>query len=438
MVSGSEVTATYYYDAFGVHREATGDGENPFRYAGYRYEESTGLYYLNARFYDPEIARFLQEDTYRGQLDDPLSLNLYTYCYNNPLIYSDPSGHVVTDWDRANLSSHELWLLEQYSNLWDEYNAAGNLSGKALTAESAAKLRAPYLQANETQLPTGHVVSNSAGNGYSSIPSVASGGTAGNGSGGKSTAPIVTAPDAKGLVVAPENYIQSDHFAPPYNQHELEAWVKQYNELPPLVMAEYIAEKLGLPFTRVRSLYAGNNIPINEVKIGGKTYYLVVSNGVHLIDPRELVYEFVDLDKVTHLPGDQFKTQDHAAMAAALIITPPSVSKTKQYPYGLEYAANLYEELKDGKTWYTFGNVTKGTVFSVKMPAADPGRKFVGAIHTHGAYRYAHDPVVDRFSGWSESVNPNTNAVRVSGDGAFARVLLRVCRSPFGRVMVDG
>lgn len=45
------------------------------------------------RMYDPETARFLQEDTYRGDPNDPLSLNLYTYCNNNPLIYDDPTGH---------------------------------------------------------------------------------------------------------------------------------------------------------------------------------------------------------------------------------------------------------------------------------------------------------------------------------------------------------
>jgi hypothetical protein len=43
--------------------------------------------------YDPKIARFLQEDTYRGDPNDPLSLNLYAYCRNNPLAYWDPSGN---------------------------------------------------------------------------------------------------------------------------------------------------------------------------------------------------------------------------------------------------------------------------------------------------------------------------------------------------------
>jgi hypothetical protein len=54
--------------------------------------------------YDPKIARFLQEDTYRGDPNDPLSLNLYTYCANNPLIYFDPTGHDL--WKLSTLLSY--------------------------------------------------------------------------------------------------------------------------------------------------------------------------------------------------------------------------------------------------------------------------------------------------------------------------------------------
>lgn len=69
--------------------------DNAILYAGYQYDEETGLYYINARMYDPVTARFLQADTYLGSLNDPLSLNLYTYCLNNPHRYTDPSGHVA-------------------------------------------------------------------------------------------------------------------------------------------------------------------------------------------------------------------------------------------------------------------------------------------------------------------------------------------------------
>jgi hypothetical protein len=54
------------------------------------------LYYLNARYYDSVTARFITEDTYSGEKNDPLSLNLYTYCHNNPITYDDPSGHVLS------------------------------------------------------------------------------------------------------------------------------------------------------------------------------------------------------------------------------------------------------------------------------------------------------------------------------------------------------
>ena len=89
------IAATYYYDAFGNLISETGDVNNNITYAGYQHDSETGLYYLNARYYDSTIARFLTEDTYQGQAKDPLSLNLYTYCVNNPITYYDPSGHVI-------------------------------------------------------------------------------------------------------------------------------------------------------------------------------------------------------------------------------------------------------------------------------------------------------------------------------------------------------
>ena len=87
------IAATYYYDAFGNILEQTGIKSGNILFAGYQYDAETGLYYLNARMYDPLTARFLQEDTYTGTHNDPLSLNLYTYCHNEPLMYSDPTGH---------------------------------------------------------------------------------------------------------------------------------------------------------------------------------------------------------------------------------------------------------------------------------------------------------------------------------------------------------
>ncbi|MFC5702312.1 RHS repeat-associated core domain-containing protein [Cohnella faecalis] len=89
------IVGTYEYDAFGNITNKTGTMNNSIRYAGYQYDEENKLYYLNARYYDPKIARFLSEDTYRGQADDPLSLNLYTYVNNEPMMYVDPTGHTT-------------------------------------------------------------------------------------------------------------------------------------------------------------------------------------------------------------------------------------------------------------------------------------------------------------------------------------------------------
>ena len=67
--------------------------KNEICYAGGIYDQSTGLYYLNARYYNPEDGRFLTEDTYHGENDKPDTQHLYVYCANNPVNYVDPSGH---------------------------------------------------------------------------------------------------------------------------------------------------------------------------------------------------------------------------------------------------------------------------------------------------------------------------------------------------------
>ncbi|PWW01126.1 RHS repeat-associated protein [Paenibacillus cellulosilyticus] len=72
---------------------------NPFRYSGEFWDESADLQYLRARWYAPSLGRFINEDTYQGDITNPLSQNLYTYVHNNPLIYSDPSGHWCTSSD---------------------------------------------------------------------------------------------------------------------------------------------------------------------------------------------------------------------------------------------------------------------------------------------------------------------------------------------------
>ena len=91
-----KVKATIEYDEYGVivNPEVVSTGGNIFAYTGHVYEESTGLYYAKARYYDAGIGRFVSEDSYRGEHGDPASLNLYVYGMNSPLKYTDPSGNM--------------------------------------------------------------------------------------------------------------------------------------------------------------------------------------------------------------------------------------------------------------------------------------------------------------------------------------------------------
>ena len=64
-----------------------------FAYNGEQYTPQTGLQYLRARHYDPQLGAFTTRDTYLGDLKTPISQNRYTYAHNNPVRYADPSGH---------------------------------------------------------------------------------------------------------------------------------------------------------------------------------------------------------------------------------------------------------------------------------------------------------------------------------------------------------
>ena len=84
----SRVLNHYEYDAFGNTIRCEEQVHNRFHYTGEQYDPLTGQYSLRARYYNPVIAGFTQEDTYYGD-----GLNLYTYCQNNPILYHDPTGH---------------------------------------------------------------------------------------------------------------------------------------------------------------------------------------------------------------------------------------------------------------------------------------------------------------------------------------------------------
>jgi len=103
--TGGTKLVSYSYDAWGnitttYHNGggSTAAQYNPFRYRGYYYDSETGFYYLNSRYYDPKTCRFINAD---GELagigGSAPGYNLYAYCFNNPVNFSDPTG-TWPDW----------------------------------------------------------------------------------------------------------------------------------------------------------------------------------------------------------------------------------------------------------------------------------------------------------------------------------------------------
>lgn len=98
--SEGQLVVEYKYDAWGKVLSITGSlassiGQiNPIRYRSYYYDNETGFYYLNSRYYDPEVGRFINADNAVAETGDSVQgYNLFTYCFNNPINMSDPDGN---------------------------------------------------------------------------------------------------------------------------------------------------------------------------------------------------------------------------------------------------------------------------------------------------------------------------------------------------------
>ena len=140
----------YDYDVFGNIIKETELVANPYKYAGYYHDSETGYYYLRTRYYDPNTARFIAEDTFNGYYTDPLSLNKYTYVHNCPTIYHDPDGMAFTDvanlmngWSKLKTLGKKVQAfakgLEKPFAKRDPLNAVGKLTGSDVTFGQAVK-----------------------------------------------------------------------------------------------------------------------------------------------------------------------------------------------------------------------------------------------------------------------------------------------------------
>ena len=96
----------YTYDAWGNILTVTGSmantlgKENPLRYRGYVYDDETRLYYLQSRYYDPQLGRFINSDVYTSTGQGLLGNNMFAYGNNNPVLNADPAGNrAISLWD---------------------------------------------------------------------------------------------------------------------------------------------------------------------------------------------------------------------------------------------------------------------------------------------------------------------------------------------------
>lgn len=127
-------------------KRATDDTGNPYGYTG-EAQDITGYNYLRARYYDSQTGTFLTQDSYEGEEDNPLSPNGYTYVENNPINYTDPTGHKKNIFQRAWSSmkkkASSAWNSTKkfVSNTWNSakkfvgnvFNGAKNVVSKTLT-----------------------------------------------------------------------------------------------------------------------------------------------------------------------------------------------------------------------------------------------------------------------------------------------------------------
>ena len=146
----------YAYDAFGNQKETVNSGTepyNPFRYTGEYFDAETGFIYLRARYMDPQTGRFISEDPACD------GANWYVYAGGNPVMLFDPSGLVVTAWDREHLTTYEQGLLSAYTNDWNNAYASGDEAGMNQASLAAESLRAKYRTNNEITLDNGVTIS---------------------------------------------------------------------------------------------------------------------------------------------------------------------------------------------------------------------------------------------------------------------------------------
>ena len=134
------LTDNYIFDAFGNKISHTGESDNTYGFQGEQQDE-TGLYYLRARYMNPETGTFTSLDTYGGNIADPMSLHKYLFANSNPVTYRDPSGYSSVIEIEVTLSIDTMLDAALYSGLYycietavtDPHSENHSLAGCILT-----------------------------------------------------------------------------------------------------------------------------------------------------------------------------------------------------------------------------------------------------------------------------------------------------------------
>ena len=125
------IAASYTYDAWGniLLSSGTMAEKNPLRYRGYYYDSETGYYYLQSRYYDPANRRFINADVYNSTSQGFVGTNMFAYCQNNPICYTDPSGEFsILGW------LHDIWK-EGECAIWKGFAKILKKNGYKLTGK---------------------------------------------------------------------------------------------------------------------------------------------------------------------------------------------------------------------------------------------------------------------------------------------------------------
>jgi RHS repeat-associated protein len=107
------VRLTRSYQPYGELLASNGDGESMYGFTGEATDALTGMVYLRARWYAPQDGRFITRDTWKGDLNEPMSLNAWNYVQANPINYFDPGGM----WRCQGHKDCEVWVMNALNML---------------------------------------------------------------------------------------------------------------------------------------------------------------------------------------------------------------------------------------------------------------------------------------------------------------------------------